>query len=218
MTYIIQNPEAPATNKQTWAIKCLGGGDVRDAGLTRLQASDLIGELKAAKGQTSGKAASLATCAPDKATGPKRSYKAIINVGTGEKKVTRTQSYNDLLDKAVTAGLEAGRAALPTPMVVTQHANPLDDSSPAEQSWYVGEGACGFADVNFSMKSGLGRKFGQWLIKNDYARKDSYRGGVTIWISDHGQSVERKSAHASAMAKVLQEAGIADAYSSSRMD
>lgn len=126
--------------------------------------------------------------------------------------------YDALIVKAVEAGRAAGLAALPMPMVVTQHTNPLNDDSPVEKSWYVSEGACGFADVNFSMKSGLGRKFGQWLIKNDFARKDDYRGGVTIWISDHGQSVERKSAHANALAAVLQEAGIADAHSSSRLD
>lgn len=51
-TYIISNPDAPATKNQTWAIKCLGGGDVREDSLTRKQASDIIGELKAAKGQT----------------------------------------------------------------------------------------------------------------------------------------------------------------------
>lgn len=187
-TYIISNPDAPATGKQTWAIKCLGGGDVRDDDLTRKQASDMIGKLKASKGQGAD-------------------YRSKVEV-----------DFDALLVKAVEAGRTAGQTALPTPMTVTQHANPLDDNSPAEQSWHVPEGACGFAWVNFSMKSGLGRKFGQWLIKNDFARKDSYQGGVTIWIGDHGQSVERKSAHASAMAAVLQEAGIADAYSSSRLD
>lgn len=196
MTYNIKDPDAPATGKQTWAIKCLGGGDVRDAGLTRKTASDMIGELKAAKGQ-------------------KR--RVVIDLATGEKTVL-TVDYDALIVKAVTAGRAAGQAALPTPMTVTQHASPMNDASPVVQEWHVSEGACGFADVNFSMKSGLGRKFGQWLIKNDLARKDSYRGGVTIWISDHGQSIERKSAHASALAKVLQEAGIADAYSSSRLD
>lgn len=201
MTYEIQEPDAPATSKQTWAIKCLGGGDVRDAGLTRKTASDMIGELKAAK-ETGGK---------------KFSYRARIDVATGEKTVL-TVDYDALWEEARADGYIAGTDALPTPMTVTKHTNPLDAGSPVEQEWHVSEGACGFADVNFSMKSGLGRKFGQWLIKNDLARKDSYRGGVTIWISDHGQSVERKSAHASALAKVLQEAGIADAYSSSRLD
>jgi len=186
MSYEIKDPNAPATKKQTWAIKCLGGGDVRDTGLTRQQASEMIGELKAAKGQ----------------------------VAESKPKV----DYAELWEKATTAGLQAGKDALPTPMVVSQHTNPLDDDSPVEQAWYVGEGACGFAWVNFKMKGGLGRKFGQWLIKDGRASKDSYYGGVSIWISDHGQSVERKSAHANAMAAVLRKAGIEDAYPMSRMD
>lgn len=186
MSYDIKDPEAAATSKQTWAIKCLGGGDVRDQGLTRKQASDMIGELKAAKGQTT----------------------------ESKPKV----DYADLLAKASAAGLQAGKNALPTPMIVTQHTNPLDDDSPVEQSWDVPEGACGFAWVNFKMKGGLGRKFGRWLLDNDHARKDNYYGGVTIWIGDHGQSVERKSAHANAMAAVLKEAGIEDAYPASRLD
>lgn len=189
MTYEIQEPDAPATRKQTWAIKCMGGGDVREAGLTRKQASDMIGELKGAK-----------------ETGPKRSYKATIK-STGEKTVTRTQSYQDLWEEAKADGYVAGADALPTPMIVTGY-----ESEP------VMDGACGFADVNFSMKKGLGRRFGQWLIKNGHARKDDYRGGCTIWISDHRQSVERKAAHANALAATLQEAGIADAYGSSRLD
>lgn len=122
-----------------------------------------------------------------------------------------------LWEQAAAAGMLAGNDAVPTPMNVVQHANPLDDNSPIKQAWYVSEGACGFAWVNFKMKAGLARKFGQWLIKNDYARKDNYYGGCTVWIGDHGQSITRKEAHAHAMAKVLQEAGI-DAYGMSRMD
>jgi hypothetical protein len=45
----IKEPEAPATSRQTWLIKVLGGGDVRNDGLTRQQASDRIVALQAAK-------------------------------------------------------------------------------------------------------------------------------------------------------------------------
>ena len=41
-----------------------------------------------------------------------------------------------------------------------------------------------------------------------YARKDSYYGGVCIWISQFGQSVDLKYAYANAMAKVFRDAGI----------
>ncbi len=186
MTYEIKDPDAPATNKQTWAIKCLGGGDVREAGLTRKTASDMIGELKAAKAQK---------------TELRRDCDKVMAAGN-------TFEYANLYAQANDVGHRAGMDSSPTPMTVEGMG----------ETWHVAEGACGFAWVNFSMKSGMGRKFGQWLIKSGNARKDSYQGGCTIWISDHGQSIDRKSAHARAMAQVLQEAGIESAYADSRMD
>jgi len=41
----VPNPDAPATKRQTWAIFCLKGGDVRNKGLTQQQASDMIQDL-----------------------------------------------------------------------------------------------------------------------------------------------------------------------------
>ncbi len=114
--------------------------------------------------------------------------------------------YDKLWEQAIAAGMSAGTNVTPNPMIVSGY-----EDQP------VMDGACGFAWVNFKMKSGLARKFGKWLIDNDYARKDNYYGGCTIWIGDHGQSMSRKSAHANAMANVLQEAGI-DAHGMSRMD
>jgi len=184
MTFAIKNPDSPATSKQTWAIKCLGGGDVRDMNLTRQQASDMIASLKANKPE----------------------------------KKNNDVNFQKLWDAAKSAGLEAGDNVIPTPMVVSEHVNPLNDNSPVKNSYYVSEGACGFAWVNFKMKSGLNRQFGRWLIKNNHARKDDYQGGVTIWISEHGQSIERKSAHARALASYLNNNGIKDAFPYSRMD
>lgn len=112
--------------------------------------------------------------------------------------------FHDLFRQAELAGIAAGKAVSPEPMII-------DGYDP------VAGGVCGFAWVNFKMKSGLARKFGRFLWENNLGRKDEYYGGLTIWISDHGQSMTRKEAHASALAKVLQEAGI-DAYSASRMD
>ena len=105
------------------------------------------------------------------------------------------------------AGYDAGTNATPTPMIVSGY-----EHEP------VMDGACGFAWVNFKMAKGLGRKFGRWLCDNGYARKDNYYGGCTIWISEHGQSMTRKVAHANAMAATLQRAGIEDAHGMSRMD
>lgn len=184
MSYEIKEPNAPATKKQTFKIFTLGGGDVRNHNLTRLQASDCIAGLMAAKGMESL---------------PKVDFKK-------------------LWEETQADGYVAGTDAIPTPMIVEQHANPLDDASPVVQDWHVSEGACGFAWVNFSMKKGIGRKFGKWLIDNDHARKDDYYGGCTIWVAEHGQSITRKEAHAHAMAQTLQRAGIEDAHGMSRMD
>jgi hypothetical protein len=114
--------------------------------------------------------------------------------------------------KAVEAGLAAGNANKPTPMVVNEM---LGMSSVVKQSFYEPEGMCGFAWVNVSPGNS---PFANWLKKNGHARK-AYGGGVDIWISDFGQSVERKEACASAMAKVLQvELGLSSIYATSRLD
>lgn len=50
MSHEIKEPNAAMTWKQGITIRNLGGGDVRDRNLTRMEASDLIGEMMAAKG------------------------------------------------------------------------------------------------------------------------------------------------------------------------
>ena len=68
----------------------------------------------------------------------------------------------------------------------------------------VMDGMCGFAWVN--VKPGNSR-FAKWLRDNGLARKDGYYGGVTVWVSQFGQSSTRKIAYAGAFAAVLREAG-----------
>jgi hypothetical protein len=113
---------------------------------------------------------------------------------------------------------EAGRGAAadhdPTPMVVQQHEDVFDDSSPVVKSWNVPQGVCGFAWV--SVRPGTS-SFARWLKRHGHARTDSYYGGVTIWISEYGQSFEKKVAHSEAMAAVLVDNGI-KAYAMSRLD
>lgn len=118
-----------------------------------------------------------------------------------------------LYDRAVAAGRAAANACVPTPMVVTQYANPFDTRSAVMYRDVVNDGVCGFAWV--VVRPGTSR-FARWLKKNHLART-GYGGGVHIWISDYNQSMERKQAHARAMASVLTMAGI-DAYYDSRMD
>lgn len=92
---------------------------------------------------------------------------------------------------ALNAGRAAAINATPTPMVVVG----------GGQRYFVADGVCGFAWVN--VKPGTSR-FAKWLVSEKLARK-SYSGGVDIWISDYDQSMQRKEAHAHAMANSLQQ-------------
>lgn len=109
-----------------------------------------------------------------------------------------------LVAKAHEAGVAAAVGCRPTAMIVSEPSS--------GKSWFVGEGACGFAWVNFAGNTA----FGRWAKKAGIA-KPAYGGGLQVWVSEFGQSVDRKSAYAGAYAKVLNEAGIS-AYSGSRLD
>lgn len=126
-------------------------------------------------------------------------------------------AFEAAFEKAVEAGKAAGLAKVPQPMMVSEHANPLNDASPVKRAWLVESGVCGFAWVSVSPGNS---SFAKWLVKSKLARK-SYYGGVEISVSDFGQSMERKEACASAMAEVLKaELGSNSLriYSNSRMD
>jgi hypothetical protein len=118
-----------------------------------------------------------------------------------------SDQYQNLVKSAHEAGMAALEAACPTPMIVT-------GGVPGEppKTWYVEEGACGFAWVEFAGST----SFGRWAKKTGLASK-AYPKGLMIWVSEGGQSIDRKEAYASAFAKVLNEAGI-KAYANSRLD
>lgn len=133
----------------------------------------------------------------------------------GKKSANKTQKFQDIWEAAVAAGRAAGQASNPTPIHVVERQDPFDSTSPIKRDYGIySEGACGFAWIN--VKPGTSA-FARWLKKEGYARRDSYYGGVTIWISEYNQSMERKEAHAKAMAKVFEEHGI-KAYAMSRLD
>jgi hypothetical protein len=120
--------------------------------------------------------------------------------------------YSGLWEKAVAAGYAAGRGAEPEPMVVV-------GGVPGEKpkAYFVSEGVCGFAWVKVRPGNS---KFANWLKKEGLA-SNAYGGGVSIWISDYNQSMDRKYAHASAMAEVLRaglEGERVSVYADSRMD
>lgn len=127
---------------------------------------------------------------------------------------SRYAKFEEVFKEATKAGLEAGTSGVVTPMVVTEHSNPLDDNSPARRQWIVSDGACGFAWVTIRPGN---CSFAKWLVKNGHARK-AYYGGVDIWISAHNQSVARKELHACAMAKVFKEQLGINACPGSRLD
>jgi len=127
-------------------------------------------------------------------------------------KLTEKQMF-EIANKADTAGKVAAEAHNPTPMIVQQHKSMVDDTSPVIKEYFVPDGVCGFAEVR--VRPGNSR-FANFMKKQMGARK-AYYGGISLWISDYGQSMELKQAYANAYAGVLQENGI-DAWSESRMD
>lgn len=124
-------------------------------------------------------------------------------------------SFEMLYEKAHAAGKAAAAAMTPTPMIVGDakgiFSNEIDYSKP---TYYVADGVCGFAWINIKPATSA---FARWLKKKKLARRDEYYGGLTIWVSDYNQSMERKSAYAGAFTRVLNDNGI-KAYSMSRMD
>lgn len=118
--------------------------------------------------------------------------------------------FRDLIGKAHEAGLDAGFACRPTPMIVTDEVR--------KQSWRVDGGACGFAWITFKGNT----TFGRWASKATGLPcgriGDGYPTGKQVWVSEFGQSVDRKEAYARAFAKVLRDGGVTDAYAGSRLD
>jgi hypothetical protein len=111
------------------------------------------------------------------------------------------------------AGNNAVTQTTVTPMIVTQAANPLDDSSAVVNAWVVNDGVCGFASVIIKPANS---KFAKFLVANGLARK-AYAGGVSMSIRDFNQSLTKKEAYAEGFASVLRKAGI-NAHVDSRMD
>lgn len=121
--------------------------------------------------------------------------------------------FADLATRAHLAGMEAGNAAAPVPMVVGSPSTVFgNDIDPRQPSYFVADGVCGFAWVKFKGST----PFGRWAKKIGIARA-SYPKGMQINVRAFGQSMQRKEAYAQAYAKVLQDAGV-EAYADSRMD
>jgi len=123
--------------------------------------------------------------------------------------------FEEVYRKAFVAGMGAGHAAAPTPMVVGSPSTPFgNDVDYSKKTYYVPDGVCGFAWV--TVRPGTSA-FAKWLAKTGKARK-AYEGGMQIWVSQFGQSMQRKEAFAAAMAETLRSELGVNAYAGSRMD
>lgn len=112
--------------------------------------------------------------------------------------------WAELHDAAHAAGMAAGEASVPVPMIVQEHANPLDDSSPVVQSYGpIMDGSCGSAYVTIRPANG---SFARWL-KANRGGFPAHGGGLMLSVHAFG-SVTRKFAYAQAFAGVLREAGV----------
>lgn len=119
-----------------------------------------------------------------------------------------------LYAKAHSAGEVAAEQVVPVPMHVVERANPFDDNSPIVKRYApVMDGPCGFGWVRVVPGNS---SFANYLKKAKGCRA-AYGGGVSLWVSEYGQSYVRKYAYARAFAGVLQEAGVT-AYGEGRLD
>jgi hypothetical protein len=112
-----------------------------------------------------------------------------------EQRAAKYTRYEEAIGKAHQAGMAAGMGASPTPMLVQEHANPLDDNSPVVKTYApVMGGVCGFAYV--TVRPG-NSSFALWAKKNKGWFK-AYYGGMQMSVRAFGQSMERKEAYARA--------------------
>ena len=130
----------------------------------------------------------------------------------------RYADYADLMERAHSHGRAAHDAITPVPMIVGSPTHPLgSDIDPSKPTYFVGEGACGFAWVVVSPGTSA---FARWLTRTGHAGRH-YKGGVLIWIRTETQSLERKQAYAAAMAHNLRHSSLTEGltiYTGSRMD
>ena len=110
-----------------------------------------------------------------------------------------------LLERAHLMGMDAGRAASVTPMIVGSPSTPFgSDIDYSKKTYFVEGGACGFAGVVIKPARG---KFVSYLKSIGIGNKHYY-GGYYVSVREFGQSLARKEAYAEADAKVLSEEGM----------
>ena len=160
-----------ATPRQTFAIFCLikqhtgKGQDVRPLNLTMEQASEIISAFKS--------------------NNAKKAMDLLIVCGFANDKTplvttTPTHNWKSVWDEAHEAGMKAGNACTPVPMVVVEHVNPLDDTSPIKRQYSpISDGVCGFASVVVTPGT---CSFAVWCRENKEARPNYYGGTTVKWV------------------------------------
>ena len=240
-----KDPNGAPTRKQTWCVFCLTGQDIRESNLTRQEVSNMISDLKDSgdhtlpKGKTYGDGEDFICTKEnlkktrdklwDKETRP-FTVKAVLE--SKKKHNSNGSSWAlDLIAKAEAAGQEAMQELIDSkkvmPMVVQQHENVMDDSSPVAEQWVVAGGPCGFAAIRVKCTNGPSRKFINQLKKAGLAgdinshcewhKSDYYGGFMKSFTLIGGQSLAYKEAYAHAYAEVLDAEGI-NTWVWSRMD
>ena len=124
-------------------------------------------------------------------------------------------NFDALYSAADIAGKAAVKSAVIVPMTVGSPSRPFgNDIDYAQPTYFVGDGVCGFAWVNVRPGNS---PFANFLKAKGLGRKDDYYKGVTIWVHDYNQCMQKKEAYAHAFAQVLNASGIT-ALAMSRMD
>lgn len=132
----------------------------------------------------------------------------------------RYARFAEWWEEAHAAGIAAGEACKPSPMLVRNGAiringQPLRPGQADDAIVdVVPDGVCGFSWVTLHPATS---SFARWAVKERQARKE-YGGGLClVWVSQFNQSLARKEAYAQAFADVLRSHGL-QAFSHSRMD
>lgn len=141
---------------------------------------------------------------------------------TSKKLNTQLQEsrFASIYNNAMQAGHNAVEGLRVTPMIVGTPTSIFNrDIDPTKPVYYVEDGVCGFANVQIKPATCA---FAKWLVRNGYAYKDSYNGGISLSVREYNQSYQKKNAHAQAMATVFrnhaEELHLKSVYATSRLD
>ena len=116
--------------------------------------------------------------------------------------MSKKTELESIYRQACAIGQMAVDAMTPRPMVVTG----------GGQSYYVADGVCGFAWITVPGNCAFGK-----FLKAEKGCRKGYPTGITWYVHEYNQSMEKKEAFAYAAANFLKNQGI-DARAGSRID